>query len=94
MQATVGGLAIALGGAVRDTVSSLATHGALGDVLASPATGYSFVYHLELYLMFATLVAIGPLVPGTPHPQAAGQVWTGGVSWLMRQPCHAADFSC
>ena len=30
--------------------------------LTSPATGYSFVYHIEMYLMFATLVALGPLV--------------------------------
>jgi BCD family chlorophyll transporter-like MFS transporter len=27
-----------------------------------PATGYSFVYHVEIALLFATLVAIGPLV--------------------------------
>lgn len=62
VQATVGGVAIALGGAIRDGVSSLATHGALGDALGSTATGYSFVYHVELYLLFATLIAIGPLV--------------------------------
>jgi BCD family chlorophyll transporter-like MFS transporter len=72
VQATVGGMAIAAGGAIRDGISSLATHGALGDVLGSAATGYSFVYHLELYLMFATLIAVGPLVgrgrttPATP----------------------------
>jgi BCD family chlorophyll transporter-like MFS transporter len=62
VQATMAGVAIALGGAIRDLVTGLATHGALGDVLTSPATGYSFVYHIELYLMFATLIAIGPLV--------------------------------
>jgi BCD family chlorophyll transporter-like MFS transporter len=62
VQATAAGLAIALGGFVRDAVSGLATHGALGDALASPTTGYSFVYHLEMYLLFATLIAIGPLV--------------------------------
>jgi len=27
-----------------------------------PATGYSFVYHIEIGLLFVTLVAIGPLV--------------------------------
>ena len=43
-------------------VSSLAVSGALGSVLVSPGTGYSFVYHIELFLLFATLVAIGPLV--------------------------------
>ena len=43
-------------------VSSLATSGFLGDGLLSTATGYSFVYHIEFYLLFATLIAIGPLV--------------------------------
>ena len=62
VQASCAGVAIALGGAVRDGISSLATHGALGEALASPATGYSFVYHIEIGLLFATLVAIGPLV--------------------------------
>jgi BCD family chlorophyll transporter-like MFS transporter len=62
VQASCAGLAIAAGGAVRDIVSNLATHGALGTALSSPGTGYSFVYHVELYLLFATLIAIGPLV--------------------------------
>lgn len=62
VQASCAGLAIAAGGAIRDLVSSLATQGALGEALSHPATGYSFVYHLELYLLFATLIAIGPLV--------------------------------
>ncbi len=62
VQATAAGVSIALGGAFRDIVSNLATQGLLGSALASPATGYSFVYHIEMYLMFATLIAIGPLV--------------------------------
>jgi BCD family chlorophyll transporter-like MFS transporter len=62
VQATCAGLAIAAGGSLRDAVSSLAARGALGEVLAQPATGYIFVYHVELLLLFATLVAIGPLV--------------------------------
>jgi BCD family chlorophyll transporter-like MFS transporter len=62
VQASASGLAIAFGGAVRDLVSALATQGSLGSALASPATGYSFVYHLEIGLLFATLVALGPLV--------------------------------
>ncbi len=66
VQATAAGCAIALGGAIRDTVTHLATSGALGEVLASPGIGYSFVYHIELYLMFATLIAIGPLVRHRP----------------------------
>jgi MFS transporter, BCD family, chlorophyll transporter len=61
-QATAAGLATAAGGALRDFVSGLANTGALGEALASPATGYSFVYHCEIGLLFATLVVIGPLV--------------------------------
>ena len=61
VQATCAGLAIAAGGAIRDGVSALAMQGALGPALVTPATGYSFVYHIELYLLFATLIAIGPL---------------------------------
>ena len=62
VQATCAGTAVLLGGALRDAVSGLASQGWLGTALMSPATGYSFVYHIELYLLFATLVAIGPLV--------------------------------
>jgi len=62
VQATAAGVAIALGGIIRDSVSSLATTGALGEVLASPATGYTTVYYIEILLLFATLIAIGPLV--------------------------------
>jgi MFS transporter, BCD family, chlorophyll transporter len=69
VQATAAGVAIALGGALRDTVSSLASQGLLGPGLASPSVGYSFVYHLEIGLLFAALVAVGPLVrPARPRP--------------------------
>ncbi len=71
VQATAGGLAIALGGGLRDLVSTLATHGALGEVLDSQVTGYSFVYHLELYLLFAALIAVGPLVRSLGQPDRA-----------------------
>jgi BCD family chlorophyll transporter-like MFS transporter len=62
VQATAGGLAIAFGGAIRDGVSVLAERGALGSVLMNPSTGYSVVYHIEIALLFVTLVAIGPLI--------------------------------
>ena len=71
VQATCAGGAVLLGGAIRDLVSSLATRGALGEVLVSPATGYSFVYHIELYLLFATLIALGPLVRAGSPARAA-----------------------
>jgi BCD family chlorophyll transporter-like MFS transporter len=62
VQATCAGLAIAAGGSLRDLVSSIAATGALGEVLQHPATGYATVYHIELFLLFITLIAVGPLV--------------------------------
>jgi BCD family chlorophyll transporter-like MFS transporter len=67
VQATASGIAIAMGGVLRDLISGLATQGFLGDGLSSAATGYSFVYHIEFYLLFATLIAIGPLVIKSQH---------------------------
>ena len=61
-QASAAGLGIALGGALRDLTSMLAQSGALGTVLTDPSTGYAVVYHLEIGLLFMTLIALGPLV--------------------------------
>lgn len=62
VQATAAGLSVAGGGALRDMASSLARSGELGVALANPVTGYNVVYHIEMLLLFVTLVAIGPLV--------------------------------
>ena len=61
-QATAAGIAIALGGTLRDWVGAIATSGQWGEALNTPATGYSFVYHAEIGLLFVTLVILGPLV--------------------------------
>jgi MFS transporter, BCD family, chlorophyll transporter len=57
VQATAAGLAVVTSGALHDGIG-----GDLGTALQQNATGYSFVYHLEIGLLFATLIAIGPLV--------------------------------
>jgi MFS transporter, BCD family, chlorophyll transporter len=62
VQATAAGVGIALGGGLRDLVDGLAMSGALGPALAVPTTGYAFVYHIEIVLLFAAVVAVGPLV--------------------------------
>lgn len=62
VQATAAGLAIAAGGLLRDGIGYLASAGALGDALNQPSTGYSAVYHVEIALLFLTLIALGPLV--------------------------------
>ena len=61
-QATAAGLAIALGGTIRDTVTAIVSTGALGEALNAPSTGYSVVYHIEIALLFGTLIVLGPLV--------------------------------
>lgn len=62
VQATAAGLSIAAGGLIKDGVSALAASGWMGESLTSPVTGYSFVYHIEIYMLFFVLIAIGPLV--------------------------------
>jgi len=56
-QATAAGVSIAIGG-----MNAKAMSGAWGEPLMSPATGYSFVYHTEIALIFVTLIVLGPLV--------------------------------
>jgi BCD family chlorophyll transporter-like MFS transporter len=63
--ATAEGSALAVSGIVKDAVGALIQGGVLTGGLASPQVPYSFVYHLEIYLLFATLIALGPLVAAT-----------------------------
>ncbi|MCD0423143.1 PucC family protein [Rhodopseudomonas sp. BR0M22] len=56
VQASAAGIAIALGGILRDLVTAYAPHGWDGA-----AAGYHFVYYLELVLLIATLVTMFPL---------------------------------
>ena len=65
VQASCAGLAILLAGVVRDAIAAAAARGDLGSALTGPASAYSALYCLEIILLFATLVAIGPLAGGT-----------------------------
>lgn len=68
VQATTAGLALAAGGMLRDAIGAAADAGALGEALIHPATGYGAVYLVEIALLFATIIAVGPLVPAaSPH---------------------------
>ncbi|SDG69536.1 BCD family MFS transporter [Roseospirillum parvum] len=62
VQATAMGFAIAVGGGLKDVLGSLAENGLLGEALETPYTGYGLVYSLEVVLLFATLVVVGPMV--------------------------------
>jgi BCD family chlorophyll transporter-like MFS transporter len=81
VQASAAGLAIAAGGMLSDGVAALARSGRLGLALTGPATGYTAVYLTELILLFATLIALGPLarprliedtLPSSPLTHLAG----------------------
>jgi BCD family chlorophyll transporter-like MFS transporter len=56
VQASAAGLAIALGGIIRDIVGQAVPHGRLGA-----ATGYDCVYVLEVLMLVATLATMAPL---------------------------------
>ena len=68
-QATGAGLSIFIGGTLRDLVNHAAGNGILGEALATPATGYSVVYHTEIALLFITMIVLGPLVRLRPITQ-------------------------
>jgi MFS transporter, BCD family, chlorophyll transporter len=60
--ATAEGGGLAMGGALRDGIQHLADRGLLGPALHGAAVPYSTVYHIEIALLFASLIALGPLV--------------------------------
>ena len=62
VQATALGLAVFLGGALRDIAAVIIGDSSLSFVLSGPAAAYSAVYHLEMLILFVSLVALGPLV--------------------------------
>jgi BCD family chlorophyll transporter-like MFS transporter len=64
-QATAAGAAVALGGIFRDIASALAVQGVFGEALARPATGYAFVYGIEIMMLVATIVVMKSLVRET-----------------------------
>jgi len=76
VQATCAGTAIAGGGVLRDLVTALAARGALGPGMVDNLAGYSAVFHVEILLLFAALVALGPLV-ATVRSQSGTPAGTG-----------------
>lgn len=80
VQATATGVAMALGGLLRDGIAGLSVGAAAGTVAADPVQGYLVVYHLEIVALFAALVAIGPLV--RPRSARAPQGQSFGLAEL------------
>jgi len=69
-QAVAAGLAIAIGGILRDSVAAMPLRGEFGA-----ATGYMYVYALEIILLIFTLAAMAPLI--RPNRQANAQSQLG-----------------
>lgn len=60
--ASAGGLALGVGGVIRDLVIRYWGSGSLAPGVGADAAGYLLVYHLEVLVLFTALGAIGPLV--------------------------------
>jgi BCD family chlorophyll transporter-like MFS transporter len=71
--ATAEGLSFALSGVAKDWLSHLVARGALGPVLSTPSVPYTAVYLLEVVVLFATLVALGPLAVRRVKPRDHGE---------------------
>ena len=63
VQATAAGIAIGLGGVIRDVVIAIGEANWLPVGVIGPATGYSFVYCLEIGLLIATIFSMTTLLP-------------------------------
>jgi len=61
VQAMAAGLSIAFAGILRDVIAIRVLDGAFGPAVSGPASGYLCVFAIEIALLLATLVAIGPL---------------------------------
>ena len=52
---------IGIGGAMRDTIGYWIERGWLGPAFDAMSDSYTVVYQFEVFLLFVTLVVIGPL---------------------------------
>jgi BCD family chlorophyll transporter-like MFS transporter len=75
--ATAAGAAVALGGIIRDVLSSFAASGILGMGLDAPSTGYVGVYIIEIILLFLMLAIVGPLVRADVNNSTVSQPQPG-----------------
>jgi BCD family chlorophyll transporter-like MFS transporter len=62
VQASAAGIAVALGGIIRDLVGRFLVRDGFAGTLSHQATAYATVYALEIVLLAATLFAMAPLI--------------------------------
>lgn len=70
VQATAAGVALALGGMIKDGVEAAVHAGWFGQSLDNNAIGYSIVYHIEILLLFVTLAVLGPIASHSRRTKA------------------------
>jgi BCD family chlorophyll transporter-like MFS transporter len=73
VQTTCAGIAIGLGGVLRDSLAILGANGQLGAAFRTASSAYGTIYHIEILLLFFTLVALGPLVRVRRSEEPAAQ---------------------
>ena len=61
VQATGAGLAMIIGGGLQEFIAALSARGVLGKAFEGAAPSYGVVYNLEILLLLAALIVIGPL---------------------------------
>lgn len=83
VQASAAGVAIGAGGVLRDLFKIPMLSGAWGEALQNAVMPYSAVYHLEIALLFLTLVLIGPL---TRSLQSRGPAQPAQVFGVVQLP--------
>jgi len=71
VQATSMGVAVIIGGVIRDGAAMLAAAGRLGPGFEGPTAGYMLVFQIEIVALFLAMAVLGPMVaPGRTIPAA------------------------
>jgi BCD family chlorophyll transporter-like MFS transporter len=71
VQATTAGLGVTLGAIIRDLVARSGSHGDALPGLTGPVAGFTWVYALEVVLLFATALTMAPMLRRTTRTAAA-----------------------
>jgi BCD family chlorophyll transporter-like MFS transporter len=79
VQASAAGLAVALGGIIRDVVSGSIPHDARWAGIGAAAAGYTTVYALEIGLLVVAVVAMAPLIRSGGKPLLESLFGTSGA---------------
>jgi BCD family chlorophyll transporter-like MFS transporter len=83
VQASAAGVAVALGGIIRDVVAGMPERNVMG-----PATGYVLVYAIEIVLLCAAIVAMIPLLR---RASRAAPRWSDSAIGTMSPPVAGGD---